>query len=146
MKRVLLLLALIVSACSTHPPSAAIAPSYISDGSYGNILESQIAAIERSDPAAWHQFRIGNDTRGAHTSETFSAGCAYLVRRDPTFFLRRHMEGDRYALPCGRRAYQWSGDYRQVLDSVYKFRLLEAKSPSEKERIEQFITETKRQP
>jgi hypothetical protein len=31
-----------------------------------------------------------------------------------------------------------------VLDSVYHFRLLEARSASEREKIEQFIAETKR--
>ena len=33
-------------------------------------------------------------------------------------------------------------EYQPVLDSVYRFRLLEAKSPDEKQKIEQFIAQT----
>jgi hypothetical protein len=126
-----------------HDPSPATAPTFVAGSSYGEWLEDHIAAMEANAPAAWPKFRIGVDTLSAHGGETFAVACAYLIRRDPTFFLRRHLSGDRYGILCGRRAYRWSGkDYRRVLDSVYRYRLLEAKSATERHKIEEFISET----
>jgi hypothetical protein len=135
-----LLIILVPFACSAGQLKPTLRPTEWGEGQQGVILERQIAGIEASAPAIWREFRTGADTRGAHTSETFSVACAYLIRRDPTFFLRRYLSGDAYAIPCGKRAYGWSGkQYQRVLDSVYRFRLLEAKLPTERQKIEQFI-------
>lgn len=143
MTRTLLSIAVLFAGCATHGPSPATAPTAIAGSSYGEWLERHIAAMEAHAPAAWAEFRIGADTLSAHGGETFAAACAYLIRRDPTFFLRRHLNGDRYGILCGRRAYGWSGrDYQRVLDSVYRYRLLEAKSATERQKIEEFISET----
>jgi hypothetical protein len=143
MYRSLLLLVVTAATCSAGQLKPAMRPIEWGEGQQGIVLERQIAVIEASAPDAWREFRTGHDTLGAHRSETFSVACAYLIRRDPTFFLRRHLTGDRYAIPCGKRAYGWSGkEYRRVLDSVYRFRLLEARSPIERHKIEQFITQT----
>jgi hypothetical protein len=141
MKHPLLLIAVVLTGCAAHGPSSATAPTFIGD--YGIWLERHIAAMEASAPAEWPKFRIGADTRSAHGGETFSVACAYLIRRDPTLFLRRHLTGDRYGILCGRRAYGWSSqDYRLVLDAVYRYRLVEAKTKTERQKIEEFIAET----
>lgn len=143
MRYIFLITAALLAGCASHRPEPALRPTAIAEGNYGVILERQIAGMEASAPPVWSDFRIGADTRGAHTGETFSAACAYLIRRDPTVFLRRHLAGDRYGILCGRRGYGWSGkSYQRVLDAVYRYRLLEAKSPAERQKIEQFVSET----
>jgi hypothetical protein len=89
-------------ACSADELKPTTRPIEWGEGQQGVILEKQIAAIEATEPAVWREFRTGADTMGAHTSETFSVACAYLIRRDPTFFLRRHLSGDSYAFHAER--------------------------------------------
>ena len=99
--------------------------------------------MERGVPEGWRDFsRLSNRVDGEYGA-TFAVACAYAARRDPTLFLRRHLAGDQSAVRCGRKAYGWSdAAYRRVLDAVYRYRLLEAKSPHERRKIQQFIMET----
>ncbi|WP_377165305.1 hypothetical protein [Prosthecobacter fluviatilis] len=116
-----------------------MSPRHFADGKLARKLETDIAAIERNEPAGWkdlasHAYRLD----GEH-AETFAVACAYLLRRDPTIFLRRHLTGDPDALFCGWAAYGHAGHYRSIVDAVYKQRLHEASSEAECESIRQFI-------
>ena len=145
MRTLVLITAVALSGCTGGARKAATAPTYFASGNFARGLEADIAAMERSVPNQWRDFsRLSHRVDGEYGA-TFAVACAYAARRDPTLFLRRHLADDPAALRCGRNAYGWSGDaYRRVLDAVYRYRLLEAKSPHERKKIQQFITETTR--
>lgn len=108
------------------------------------LLVKDMVAIERNESRAWHDL-AGHDFPpiDAEHGETFGAVCAYLVRRDPVIFLRRHLAGDPQALLQGRAAYERSDEYRSVLDAVYRFRLWGARSVGERALIRDFIAYTR---
>ena len=139
-KTAALLIAIVAAGCSTQLPQKATRPINWCEGNTGIILEHQISIMESSVPPEWSDFRTGADSLGAMYGETFAVSCAYLLRRDPTFFLRRYLSGDPYAIRCAFMAYGWSApEYRRVLDLVYRFRLSDANSETERKNIEQFI-------
>ena len=143
MRTLLLIAAAALSGCVSGTPKASTAPTYFAPGNFARGLEADVAAMERSVPDGWRDFSRLSDRVDGEYGTTFAVACAYAARRDPTLFLRRHLAGDQRAVRCGREAYGWSGAaYRRVLDTVYRYRLLEAKSPRERQRIQQFITET----
>ena len=143
MHRLALIVNMMWLSCAFGGPKPAVTPTFFAPGALATELEANVTAIERSTPARWIAFsRLARHLDG-EKGETFAVACAYLVRRDPTIFLRRHLAGDRYGILCGLRAYGWSGkEYQRVLDEVYRYRLLEAKSAVERQKIEQFIAET----
>jgi hypothetical protein len=123
----------------------AIAPRSFADGHLASALERDIAKMEDSTPEGWDRFADSSRWLDGENGETFAVACAYLIRRDPTIFLRRYLAGDERAIFCGREAYGWSAPaYRETLDSVYHYRLLEARACGEELKIKRFIAETTR--
>ena len=123
-------------------PQRSLSATEFADSGTARALDRDVAAIERSEPQGWRDLAsYAYHVDGEH-GEAFSAACSYLARRDPTVFLRRYLAGDPDALFCGWAAYRWSREYRTVLDTVYRYRLLEARSTSERRLIQRFITFT----
>jgi hypothetical protein len=79
-----------------------------------------IERIEAGEESAWTEFkRVGSNLDGEY-SQTYSVACSELLRRDPTFFLRRYLAGDTEAIVQGRKGYGWSGDQgRSLMDDIY---------------------------
>lgn len=133
-------LSLLIAACSTPQVYRHWTPVEFADSPLARSLEKDIAAIERSEPNGWRSFSSHAYRVDGEYAETFSVACAHLLRRDPTIFLRRYLAGDPDALFCGWAGYGWSGDYRTVLDEMYRQRLVISRSASERRRIQEFIT------
>ncbi len=134
--------ALLPVASVTAAPKRSLSATEFADSGTARALDRNVAAIERSEPQGWHDLAsYAYHVDGEH-GEAFSAACSYLARRDPTVFLRRYLAGDSNALFCGWAAYGWSGEYRSVLDAVYRYRLLEARSASERRQVQEFIKRT----
>ena len=73
----------------------------------------------------------------------YTIACAELLRRDPTFLLRRYLLGDLSALACGRRGYDRSGvEGRAILNKVYGQRLAIEDSTAVHIQISEFINQT----
>ena len=130
------------SRCPAEPPKRSLAPTEFTDTRFARRLEADIASIERSEPQGWHDLAGCAYHVDGEYGEVFSSACAYLLRRDPTLFLRRHLAGDPDAVFCAWAGYGWSGDYRPVLDTVYHYRLLDARTSHERREIREFIART----
>ena len=113
-------------------------------------LHSLLIRIERGDRSAWREFlKYGRNPDGTpldgEYSQTYSVALADLAARDPTFYLRRYLNGDRAAIQMGHTAYGWAGEGgRRVLDGAYSQRLRLAGNAKERSRIQTFILETSR--
>ena len=130
---------LILPGCAATSAKRNLLASEFADGPLARSLDADIHTIERSEPQGWRSLALHASQVDGEYAETFAVACANLVRRDPTVFLRRHLAGDADALLCGWAAFGWDPDYRPVLDAVYRFRLLEARSATERQRIQEFI-------
>ena len=125
--------------CSTAQPQRSMSPAEFGGATMASRMQSRIESIERSEPAAWRSLsRPAYFVDGVY-GEIFGITCAHLVRRDPTIFLRRYLAGDPNAACCAWTAYWWGESYQRVFDEVHRFRLLEARSPQERKRIEAFL-------
>ena len=124
-------------------PRRSMSPAEYGEGSMGDRLQRDVSLIEASVPNGWRDFSGTCEGLDAAKGENFDVACSYLVRRDPTLFLRRFLAGDPSAICCGRAAYK-NLQYRHVLDQVYRWRLLEASSEKERQKIRHFIAETTR--
>lgn len=113
------------------------------NGPHSEYLTRLLDRIERGDLAAWREFaRAGYKYDGEYL-ETYWVACAELARRDPTFFLRRDLDHDRWAVHWGRCAYQYSDHKsRRRLDAIYAERIYIADNPGERREIEAFIRAT----
>lgn len=113
-------------------------------------LHSLLIRIERGDASAWREFiREGRASDGTpldgEYAQTYNVALADLAGRDPTFYLRRYLNGDRAAIQMGQTAYGWAGESgRRVLDGAYAQRLDLAANAAERRRIQTFIFETTR--
>ncbi len=124
----------------TAAPERSMSATEFADSGTARALDRDVAAIERSEPQGWRDLASYAYRVDGEHGEAFAAACSYLARRDPTVFLRRYLAGDPNALFCGWAAYGWSREYRSVLDEVYRYRLLEARSTSERRQVQEFIT------
>jgi hypothetical protein len=115
---------------------------YVSSG-YSKHLTKLLERIDAGDDVAWSEFKkAGKDVDGEH-SQTYSVACSELLRRDPTFFLRKYLFGDDESIECGRLGYEWSGDQgRLLMDEIYARRLYIADSKVERDKIMRFIYQT----
>jgi len=106
-------------------------------------LSGLVQSIEKGDLSAWDNFaRLGEGLDGEY-SQTYSVACSELLRRDPTFLLRRYIAGDERTIAVARRGYGWSGHTgRCLLDEIYARRLYIASTNSERRRISDYIEQT----
>ena len=94
------------------------------------------------DVTAWHKFsKLSEDTiLDGENSVTYSIACAELARRDPAIFLRRHINGDKYAIVLAERAFGWLGhEGRSAINWHHFTRLRLAADPIERKVIQDFI-------
>ena len=104
-------------------------------------LEDLLCRIERGDMKAWDLFTAYPTAHlsGEH-AETYDTACGELARRDPTIFLRRHLMGDRRAIPTGKRAYGWIGtEGRHTMNWLHESRLQLANDREERRKIEEYV-------
>ena len=104
-------------------------------------LEGLLVRIERGDMKAWDSFTAYETAHlsGEH-AETYETACGELARRDPTIFLRRHLMGDRRAIPTGKRAYGWIGtEGRHTMNWLHESRLELANDQEERRKIKEYI-------
>lgn len=111
------------------------------DTSFSRNLADLIDLIEKGDLDAWQQFagyvQTGLD---GERSETYSMACAELARRDPTLFLRHHLDGDAKAVAVGKRAFGGVGSQgRHVMNWLHESRLALAETKTERHKIESYI-------
>ncbi len=95
------------------------------------------------DNLAWNEFAEIRHGLDGEKSQTYAVACAELLRRDPTFFLRKYLKKDTKALEPGKLAYRWSDPKGRILyDEVYARRLYIATDAKERKRIGVFIDYT----
>ena len=110
---------------------------------FAQSLSGLVKKIERGDLSAWDTFAAKGEDLDGEYSQTYSVACSELLRRDPTFFLRRHLAGDPRAIAPATRGYGWSGHTgRGLLDEIYARRLYIASTDSERRLISDFIGQT----
>lgn len=106
-------------------------------------IAKQIAVLERdpTDERAWAAFAAIHETfLDGERAFMFSIACGELARRDPAFFLRKHLTGDPQAVPIGRVAYRWIvADGQRMLDLYHASRMRLSGSQDERAKIEAFV-------
>ena len=108
-------------------------------------LKRLLDKIEAGDMTAWQEFAGYENSEGmdGERSLIYSVACAELLRRDPTFLLRRYLLGDAKTLACAHRGYGWSGiEGREILNKVYGQRLAIEESKAVRNQISEFINQT----
>jgi hypothetical protein len=90
---------------------------------------------------AWDSFTAYQNGRlDGEYAETYDTACGELARRDPTLFLRRHLMGDRRAIPTGKLAYGWIGtEGRHTMNWLHESRLHLANDREERRKIKEYI-------
>ena len=113
------------------------------DSNFSRTLDQLLKRIEKGDQAAWREFAGFANQVDGESGQTYAVACAELLRRDPTFYLRRHLAGDPNAVLCGRRAYRWAGTRgRSLLDDIYAGRIYIETEESTRRKIEEFVSAT----
>ena len=113
------------------------------DSPFAQSLSSLVQRIEKGDLSAWDKFAAEANGLDGEYSQTYSVACSELLRRDPTFLLRRYLAGDPRALSAARRGYGRSGPAgRSLLDEIYARRLYIASTDLERRKIADFIDQT----
>lgn len=108
-------------------------------------LAALVTKIEGGNSDAWMRFKeeLESPNLDGERSQTFSVACAEISRRDPTFFLRMYLLGDKVALKCAQRAYGYTdAEGRAIMDQILSRRLYIAEAESEKAAIKRFIRES----
>jgi hypothetical protein len=111
------------------------------DTSLARNLVDLIERIESGDMVAWQRFTAHEvaGLSGEHAL-TYSMACGELARRDPTIFLRRHLQGDQRAMAVGKRAYGWIGPGgRHTMNWLHESRLALSTTAAERQSIESYI-------
>ena len=143
--RCALILPTFLVGCASMRDSTAIPRTTLAytNSAFSIHLSKMILRIESGDLTAWKQYKaIGIGLDGEH-SQTYSVGCAEILARDPTFFLRRHLAGDENAAPMALRAYQWSRpESRRLVSRLYELRIGLETEPTTRKKIADFIEAT----
>jgi hypothetical protein len=119
-------------------------PSLRNGPGISTTLVPLLVRIEKGDIKAWVVFAafLDDPSIDGERSLTYSRACAELVRRDPTFLLRRHLLGDPAAVRVAKRAYGYIGmNGRHALNWIHASRLQLARTEQERQRIEEYIIE-----
>lgn len=142
MRHLIVLIAFSLAGCSAQKVDTKYWTSSVNryiNGGFATKLTSLLGRIERGDLSAWREFASYAGQLDAEKGETYDVACGELLRRDPTFYLRRFLAGDLSSIPCARKGYGASGyQGRSLLDAVYAQRLYIA-SASERRQIQSFI-------
>ncbi|WP_411825489.1 hypothetical protein [Luteolibacter sp. AS25] len=141
--RIIIILALIVSGCASSSSSddLPVATTSYVNTKYSRRLTQLIDKIESGDLAAWNEYKISGEDTDGENAETFGVGCAEILIRDPTFYLRRHLAGDSQAIPLAIKGYRCCGSTgRDMIDQVYDRRIEIEANPNRRELISGFVS------
>ena len=148
MQKFLLAATLVLIGCAENHQNSeywTASTSRYTNSKYSMSLGVLLHRIEAGDKSAWTEFKNAGSGVDGERSQVFSVACSELLRRDPTFTLRRYLKGDDEAITYSRRGYMWSARHekgRALMDEIYARRIYIATSEPERIRIKQFIMET----